>query len=118
MSGIKNNLFTVPFTASYEADIFLKNRDKTKSSKKAYEATKFQEQSIYISLASNVATTYINIVKYDKQIELQRELVAIKREELSREELKYKNGLSSVLILNEYKKKDILPDYHFEYELI
>lgn len=104
VSGIKNNIFAVPFTASYEADIFLKNRDKTKSSKKTYEATKFQEQSIYISLASNVATTYINIVKYDKQIELQRKLVDIKREELSREELKYKNGLSSVLILNEYKK--------------
>ncbi len=32
--GTKTYVFAVPFIATYEADIFLKNHDKTKSSKK------------------------------------------------------------------------------------
>lgn len=103
-TGTKSNIFAVPFFASYEADIFLKNHDKTKSSKKSYEASKFQEQSIYISLASDVATTYINILKYDKQIKLQQELVLTRKEELRREEISYKRGTVSVPDVNGYKK--------------
>ena len=102
--GINNNIFAIPFLASYEADIFLKNRDKTKSSKKAYESTKFQEKSIYISLASDVATTYINLIKFDKQIKLQEELVQVKKEELKREQSKFDRGVTSVPKLNDAKK--------------
>jgi NodT family efflux transporter outer membrane factor (OMF) lipoprotein len=104
ITGIKNNIFVVPFIANYEADVFLKNHDKTKSSKKAYETSKFQEQSTYISLASDVATTYINITKFDKQIQIQQDLVKIKKEELRREELKYKRGIVNIPKLNDYKK--------------
>lgn len=100
----KTSLFTVPFLASYEADVFLKNHDKTKSSKKAYQAQKFQEQSTYISLASDVATTYINILKFDKQIHLQEELVNTKKEELARESARYKRGVTSVPKYNMLKK--------------
>lgn len=104
IKGIKSDIFAVPFLASYEADVFLKNHDKTKSSKKSYEASKFQEQSIYISLASDVATTYINILKFEKLIQEQQNLVKVKKEELRREELKYKRGTTSIPKLNDYIK--------------
>ncbi len=45
----RQNIFAVPFVASYEPDLFLKNRDKTKSSERAWEAAQFQEQSTYIN---------------------------------------------------------------------
>lgn len=102
--GTKTNIFAVPFLASYEADIFLKNHDKTKSSKKTYQSSKFQEQSVYISLASDVATTYINIIKYDKQIQMQQSLVDVKKEELLRQQSRYKRGVTSVPQLNDYKQ--------------
>lgn len=98
--GTKTNLFIVPFLSTYEADVFLKNHDRTKSSKKAYQSSKFQEQSVYISLASDVATTYINIIKYDKQICIQQSLVEVKKEELKREENRYKRGVSAVPKVN------------------
>lgn len=104
IKGTKNNIFAVPFLANYEADVFLKNHDKTKSSKKAYESSKFQEKSIYISLASDVATTYINIIKFDKQIQIQQKFVTVKKEKLTREEAKYKRGVISVPELNVAKK--------------
>lgn len=104
VKGIKSNLYAVPFIASYEADVFLKNHDKTKSSKKTYEASKFQEQSVYISLASDVATTYINILKFDKQIKLQQSFVCVKEEELAREWSKYKRGTSTIPKVNNAQK--------------
>lgn len=104
IKGTKSSIFAVPFIAKYEADIFLKNHDKTKSSKKAYESSKFQEQSIYISLASDVATTYINTLKFDKQIQLQQEFVNVKNEELSRELSRYKRGVTSAPVVNNAKK--------------
>ncbi len=67
--------FSVPAFASYELDLFLKNRDKTKASKKDYEASLQDERAAYISIASAVGTTYFNIVKLDKMIALQEEIV-------------------------------------------
>ncbi len=116
IKGLKNNIFAVPFLASYEADIFLKNHDKTKSSKKAFEASKFQEKSLYISLASDVATSYINVVKLDELISTQQELVNIKGEELKRTASKFKQGTVNFQELNDYKKnynsaKNTLDEY-------
>ena len=53
---LKDNAFILPFMASYEADLLLKNRDKTKSVKKSYEAAQFNEKAIYLALLSDVAT--------------------------------------------------------------
>lgn len=104
IKGIKSAIFAVPFITYYEADVFLKNHDKTKSSKKAYESSKFQEQSIYISLATDVATTYINLIKFDKQIQIQEELVKVKKEELRREGARFKRGVTSAQKLNDVKQ--------------
>ena len=68
-------LFAAPGIVQYEFDIFLKNRDKTKSAKKTYEASKFDERAAYISVAAAVGTTYFNILKLDKMIGLQEEIV-------------------------------------------
>ena len=67
--------FVTPAFANYELDLFLKNRDKTKASKKEYESSLQDERAIYIAIASAVGTTYFNIVKLDKMIELQEEIV-------------------------------------------
>ena len=67
--------FVTPAFASYELDLFLKNRDKTSMSKKDYEASLQDERAAYIGIASAVGTTYLNIVKLDKMIELQEEIV-------------------------------------------
>lgn len=116
MKDFNKNILAVPFNASYEADVFLKNRDKTKSSKKAYEANKFQEKSTYISLASDVATVYLNIVKFDELICLQQEIIKIKKEVLARVESQYNRGVISAPEVNNAKKdlqssKNTLDEY-------
>ncbi len=98
------NIFTVPFIANYEADIFLKNKDKTKSKKKAYESSKYKEKGTYISLAADVATVYINVVKFDELISYQDEIIKTKKEILTREESRYKRGLTTASAINNLKK--------------
>ena len=71
--------FGLPFLVNYEADIFLKNHDKTKSSKKLYENSKFDERAAYISIAGAVGSTYLNIVNMDKAIEIQTEIVELRK---------------------------------------
>jgi len=73
--SVSKNAFVLPFIANYEADILLKNRDKTRSAKKSYEMSKFDEQSVYLALLSDVATVYTNILEYDKLIEEQEKIV-------------------------------------------
>lgn len=81
---LDQNAFILPFIASYEPDFLLKNRDRTKSVKKAYETEKYLEKSVYISLASDVATAYVNVILYDKLISYQNEIIKIKQAETER----------------------------------
>ncbi|MBQ2645276.1 TolC family protein, partial [bacterium] len=71
--------FMTPALVNYEADIFLKNHDKTKSSKKDYEASMQDERAAYIAIASAVAATYFNIVKLDEMIKYQEKIVDLRK---------------------------------------
>lgn len=67
--------FAFPLIANYEIDLFLKNHDKTKSIKKLHDISKLTEKSTFISISSAVGATYYNIVRADKLIELQEEII-------------------------------------------
>jgi len=77
MPGVTSSesTFGIPILVNYEADIFLKNHDKTKSVKKLLEVSKFNEKATYISVASQVGATYFNIVKADKLIQIQNDII-------------------------------------------
>ena len=72
--------FALPLYVNYEADIFLKNHDKTKISKKNYEMSLLDEKSSYISVVSMVGVLYFNILRLNKEIELQEEIVSLRKE--------------------------------------
>lgn len=82
MPGVTNSesSFGIPIMASYEADLFLKNHDKTKSTKKSLEASKFDEKAAYISIASAVGAAYFNVIKLDKLISVQNEIITDRKQ--------------------------------------
>ena len=96
-SGFTNTdwTFAVPALVNYEADIFLKNHDKTKMAKKDYEKALQDERASYITIAAAVGTTYLNIVKLDKMIELQEQIVADRKVIYDLMLLRNKEGLTS-----------------------
>ena len=101
---LKDNAFILPFIANYEADLLLKNRDKTRAVKKSYEAAKSDEKAIYLALLSDVATVYTNILQYDDLIEKQAEVLKNQEEILERSNKKFERGIISTTELNNAKK--------------
>ncbi len=96
--------FFLPLTMSYEVDIWGENYLKTKSAKKQHEIVKQNERASYISLTSAVAAQYFNLIKFDKLIKDQEELVKLQTEIVRMEEIKYKNGLCPVTELMDEKQ--------------
>ena len=101
--SVSKNAFVLPFIANYEADILLKNRDKTRSAKKSYEMSKFDEQSVYLALLSDVATVYTNILEYDKLIEEQEKIVNNYNKILNDDNKKLARGVINTTELNNSK---------------
>lgn len=100
---LKDNAFILPFIARYEADLLLKNRDKTKAVKKSYESAKFNEKAIYLALLTDVATVYTNILQYDYLIEKQIDILQNQEEILKRNNKKFERGVISETELNNTK---------------
>lgn len=73
-------MFGIPIIASYELDIFLKNHDKTKSVKKLYETSLYAEKAAYIAVVSQVGACYFNILKADKLIEIQKQIISERKQ--------------------------------------
>lgn len=90
-----SSAFGLPVIVQYEADIFLKNHNKTKAVKKLYEGSKLDERAAYISVASAVGSTYFNIINLDKMISLQEQIVNIRQEIYNLMLIRNKEGLTS-----------------------
>lgn len=98
------NNYNLPITVGYEIDIWGKNRLKTKSKKQQLEIIKQAERATYISLTSNFATDYFNLIKADKMNELQTELVKVQEDVLNKVTEKYRIGLCSINDVLEQEK--------------
>ncbi len=94
--------YLLPLTLSYEADIWGKNRLRTKSYKKQLEMLMEDERSLYIALSSNFAINYFNLIKTDKIIQIQDNLIDVQKKILDLVKQKYETGLAT--------KNDILAE--------
>ena len=96
--------FLLPLSYSYEIDIYGKNYLRTKSQKKRFEMTKQEEKSAYIYLTSAFATDYYNLIKADKLIALQKDLISTQKQVIGAVEKKYELGTANINDLIQEKK--------------
>lgn len=104
-ADLSKNAFVLPFIANYEADFLLKNRDKTKSYKKSYEASIFEQKAVYLSLLSDLATVYTNILQYNALIANQQKILVNSERILSHNQNLFNRGVINTNELNEVKKQ-------------
>ena len=78
--GKSQGNFGLPIIASYELDLFGKNHNKTTAVRKLYEASILDEQAAYISIAAAVGSVYVSIIKLDALIEIQEDIVKLRKE--------------------------------------
>jgi len=100
--------FALPLMASYELDLFGKNWDKTKSSKKLLQGAIYQAQASDIAIISHVGAIYYNIVKLDKIIALQEDLVKDREEIYRLMKIANDEGISSTSDLIQAEKQFVL----------
>lgn len=101
-------MIAFPLIASYEIDIFGKNHDKTKSVKKLQEISKFQEKAAYISVASVVGGTYFNIIKLDKLIDIQDEIITDRKKIYELMKIRNREGITSTADLTRAEKAYVM----------
>ena len=87
--------YAFPIMASYELDIYGKNANKTNSVRKLWESSILDERAAYISIASAVGSTYLNIVKLDAMVDLQEDIVKLRQEIFEMMKVSNAEGLSS-----------------------
>jgi len=96
--------YSFPLSASYELDIWKKNRDKTLSEKKQLEAIGYDEKAALISIVSEVASVYLNILKTDKDIKLQKNIVELKKDKLKLLNVRLNEGVATYDEINAGEK--------------
>ncbi len=77
---------------------------KKSSTKNSYESVFYEEKGIYISLLSDIATVYTNILMYDEVIKNQSEISEISEEIYKADERKYVRGVIDTDTLNNSRR--------------
>ncbi len=97
LPGLTNSdgLISLPIYANWELDLFGKNRDRTKSMDKLINVSRQNERASYISVVSAVGSTYYNIVKLDKLIQIQEEIITDRKQIFDLMKLSNEQGLVS-----------------------
>jgi len=92
------NLFILPLIANYEIDIWGKNRVNTKAQKELLEVSNQDAKSVYIALTTDIASAYLNIIQFDKVINLQKCIIQQDLENFDILKAEYETGLSSYIM--------------------
>ena len=89
------NTFKLPLNANYEIDLWKQNRLHTKAQVKLYETSIQDRKTAYLSITTAVASVYLNILKLDKIIQLEKEFITLNEERHKILKAKFVAGLSS-----------------------
>ncbi len=73
-----------------------KNWDIAKSQKKQLEAIQYDEKAALISIVSEVASVYLNVLKTDKDIEFQKQVVNLKKEKYNLVKARFNAGVTTI----------------------
>jgi outer membrane protein, multidrug efflux system len=108
LTTVLNNKGTDYFTTwyaapvlSWEIDFWGKYRRSTESAKADLLASEFSQRSIMISLISNVANYYFQLLDYDSRLEISKSTLVTRREYLDIIQARYDKGTVAEIDLNQ-----------------
>lgn len=85
--------------ASYEIDLFGKVRRANEAARAALLSSEYASQTIKLSITASVAASYMKLSSLQSQIELARQNVALTKELVGFNDLKYKHGVIAESVL-------------------
>lgn len=87
------NNYSLPLTMSYEADLWLKNRDNTRATNKDLEAVEQDFHAAHVVVVTDVANAYFNLLAADELVNLQKNIIAIAEADLGHAQRRFEAGL-------------------------
>jgi NodT family efflux transporter outer membrane factor (OMF) lipoprotein len=93
------NNFSLGLDASYQLDIFGENRNRYFSAEDALRASRYAQQTVALTVESNTARAYINVLALRERIKIARDNVEAVNRVLTIVKAKVENGVSSNLDL-------------------
>ena len=96
--------FLLPLTMNYEIDIWGQNHLKTKSKKKQFEMIKQDERAAYIYISSAFAADYFNLIRTDKLIEYQKQLISLQKQVIDSYKIRYELGTATLSDIDSAEK--------------
>jgi NodT family efflux transporter outer membrane factor (OMF) lipoprotein len=97
-SGTPNtsfNLYSVPLIATYEVDLWGKNRMKVKSARMSIEQQSQLAKAMALNISTQVATAYMNLLRLDAQISTAQALLDNGKQTMAIQQLLFESGISS-----------------------
>jgi NodT family efflux transporter outer membrane factor (OMF) lipoprotein len=87
------DIFTFPLQASYELDLFGKNRLKVQSAKKFQEEMTEDRRVVELSVTSAVAAAYVNLLQADALIQTTQDIIDHLNQSIALRQQLYKGGV-------------------------
>ena len=98
-----NGYLNAGLNATWEIDVFGKNRDNVKANKKSYLATEASYQNAIMNLCAQVATVYFNLRSYQQQLIVANQNNASEKNILDITIARYESGLGTQLDVSQAK---------------
>lgn len=117
----KNDYYMIGFDATWEIDIWGKNRRQTESAKAFLQAAGKNYDNIKISLTAEITKAYINYRLNEKMLQIINDNYRLQSEILQIVEAKYKAGLADDLALEQAKSAQLsskvqIPDFEIAFK--
>ena len=98
-----NGYLNAGLNATWEIDVFGKNRDNVKANKKSYLATEASYQNAIMNLCAQVATVYFNLRSYQQQLIVANQNITSEKNILDITIARYESGLGTQLDVSQAK---------------
>ncbi len=105
--GVSNpqTTYSAVLNASWEIDLFGRIRRLSEAAEAQLMATEEARRGVVLSLVSSVATGYIALRDFDKQLEIAKRTAESRREALALFELRYKGGVVSQVEVSQVRSE-------------
>ncbi len=87
------HLYNLPLQASYELDLWGKNLDSIKSSRKQADSAELQGKSVLNSIVGEVAAAYVNLIRMDGMVEAEQQRLTLLKRIAALEASQHQSGL-------------------------
>jgi outer membrane protein, multidrug efflux system len=91
------NFLTLTGDAAFQVDLFGKLRRATQAARAELLATQDARQTVVLTLVSDVASDYFNLLQLDLQLQISKETVATQRESVKLTQLRVDHGVATKL---------------------